>query len=146
MASEFKQRRIVEFSDTDAAGIMHFANFFRYMEQAEHAFLRSLGLSVHTPTPQGTIGFPRVSTHCDYVHPLRFEDEIEVHLRVREVTDKTITYDFSFRNLAKPYPPDAANGSLKVICVLIGDGDESMRVVSIPDQVASKIEPAPPAR
>jgi acyl-CoA thioesterase FadM len=103
---------------------------------------------VHTPTPEGTIGFPRVRTHCEYHEPLRFEDEIEVCLRVRAMTDKTITYDFLFRNLAKQPPADAASGSLKVVCVLIGDshGDEPMRVVSIPDQVASKIEPAPPAR
>ncbi len=146
MASEFKQRRIVEFSDTDTAGIVHFSNFFCYMEQAEHAFLRSLGLSVHTRTLEGTIGFPRVSTHCDYVQPLHFEDEIEVCLRVREVTDKSITYDFLFRNLAHQPPVDAASGFIKVVCVLIGDGAEPMRAVSIPDQVTSKIEPVPPAR
>ena len=49
VAYEFKIVREVEFSDTDMAGIMHFSNFFRFMEAAEHAFFRSLGLSIHTP-------------------------------------------------------------------------------------------------
>ena len=40
MADPFRTTRLVEFGDTDMAGIVHFANFFRYMESAEHAFLR----------------------------------------------------------------------------------------------------------
>ena len=40
MACEHRLQRRVEFSETDAAGIVHFSNFFRYMEGAEHAFLR----------------------------------------------------------------------------------------------------------
>ena len=51
MPYEFRCRQRVEFADTDMAGIVHFSNFFRYMERAEHEFLRSLGLSVHDVTP-----------------------------------------------------------------------------------------------
>src|SRR5213078_989612 len=46
MPAVFRTTRRVEFADTDMAGIVHFANFFRYMESAEHEFLRSHGLSV----------------------------------------------------------------------------------------------------
>ena len=46
MAYEFKAIRRVEFAETDMAGIVHYSNFFRYMETAEHGFFRSLGLSV----------------------------------------------------------------------------------------------------
>ena len=60
MPYEFKTTQQVEFSDTDMAGIMHFANFFRFMEVTEHAFLRSLGLSVHMEEDGRTIGWPRV--------------------------------------------------------------------------------------
>ena len=34
MIDEFRTTRMVEFSETDMAGIVHFANFFRYMEAA----------------------------------------------------------------------------------------------------------------
>ena len=44
--SSFSATRRVEFRDTDAAGIMHFASFFPLMESVEHEFLRHLGLSV----------------------------------------------------------------------------------------------------
>lgn len=42
----FHWRRRVEFAETDMAGIAHFSSFVIYMEQAEHALLRSLGTSV----------------------------------------------------------------------------------------------------
>ena len=40
MPTEFTIKRRVQFSETDMAGIMHFANYFRLMEEVEHAFLR----------------------------------------------------------------------------------------------------------
>jgi hypothetical protein len=43
MNAAFITTRRVEFSDTDAAGIAHFVAFFRWMEQAEHDLLRSVG-------------------------------------------------------------------------------------------------------
>ena len=46
MPCEFKVVRRVEFSETDMAGIVHYSNFFRYMETAEHGFFRRLGYSV----------------------------------------------------------------------------------------------------
>ena len=60
MPYEFKAVRRVEFSETDMAGIVHFSNFFRYMETAEHAFYRSLGFSVTLNDFDPPLGFPRV--------------------------------------------------------------------------------------
>ena len=68
----------VEFSDTDAAGIVHFANFFRYMERVEHSFWRSLGLSVQSRVGDHDVGFPRVKVECEFAAPARFEDELDV--------------------------------------------------------------------
>jgi acyl-CoA thioester hydrolase len=48
MPEPYRTTRLVEFHDTDMAGIMHFASFFVYMESAEHELLRSMGLSVHS--------------------------------------------------------------------------------------------------
>jgi len=64
MSYEHKIVRDVEFSDTDMAGIMHFANFFKFMEAAEHAFFRSLGLSIHTDDPN-EVSWPRVHAGMD---------------------------------------------------------------------------------
>ena len=48
---KFTTTRRVEFCDTDMAGIVHFSTFYKWMEQAEHDYFRSLGLSIVTHTP-----------------------------------------------------------------------------------------------
>src|ERR1700742_3993554 len=104
MAHEFKVIRRVEFSETDMAGIVHYANFFRYMETAEHGFVRSLGHSVVMNDFDPPLGWPRVRAECEYRIPLRFEDEIEIHLLVTLKKNKSLTYTFIIRKLNGPQP------------------------------------------
>ena len=89
MPYEFQLTRRVEFSDTDMAGIMHFSNFFRFMEVTETAFMRSLGLSVMLSNYGMDVCLPRVHAECDYQFPLRFEDEVLVHLLVEKKGTRT---------------------------------------------------------
>src|SRR5438552_19155244 len=84
MAYEFRLMRSVEFFETDMVGIVHYSNFFRNMEAAEHAFFRSLGISVVTRQVDPPVGWPRVHAECDYRQPLHFEDEVEIQLLVSE--------------------------------------------------------------
>jgi acyl-CoA thioester hydrolase len=142
MAFEFKAIRRVEFSETDMAGIVHYSNFFRYMETAEHGFFRSLGHSVvmdHSETP---MGWPRVHAECDYRHPLRFEDEVEIHLLVKKKKSKAVSYLFKFTKINGPKPVEVARGSLVVVCV-VKKKDGSLAAAKIPKAVASKIQVAP---
>ena len=88
--SEYRLRRRVQFYETDAAGIVHFSWFFRYMEEAEHALWRAAGLSIAPPGSE--VAFPRVSAAFDFHRPLRFEEEFDVHIRVAAITEKTIRY------------------------------------------------------
>ena len=60
----FATTRRVEFADTDMAGIVHFSNYLRYMEMAEHDFLRSIGFSVNGTIEGRHVGWPRV--HADW--------------------------------------------------------------------------------
>jgi YbgC/YbaW family acyl-CoA thioester hydrolase len=140
VAFEYTITRQVEFSETDTAGMVHFSNFFRYMEAAEHAFFRSLGFSIHG----GECGFPRVHADCDYRVPLRFEDTFEVRLLVRERREKSLSYCFVFRKLNGGPPVEVARGSLTVVCVRVDPASRKLSSVPIPDSIASRIEPAPP--
>ena len=99
MPFQFRHRRRVHFSETDLAGIVHFANFFRFMEEAEHAFYRSLGFSVHNMVAQegdSPVGWPRVHASADFRKPLKFEDEFDIEVLVAAVGSKTIDYQFRF--------------------------------------------------
>jgi acyl-CoA thioester hydrolase len=142
VAYEFSIVRQVEFSDTDMAGIMHFSNYFRFMEAAEHGFFRSLGLSIHTRSPE-PLGWPRVHADCDFQYPLRFEDTVEVRLLVREKRAKSIVYSFVFRKLNADPPREVARGTLAVVCVRYDDATGKLTGVPIPEAIAGKIDVAP---
>jgi acyl-CoA thioester hydrolase len=86
--SEHRLTRRVQFHETDAAGLVHFSCFFRYMEEAEHALWRAAGLSIHPPDTE--VGWPRRSTGFEYYRALRFEDEFEVTIRVVALGPSTI--------------------------------------------------------
>lgn len=94
--STFRTQRRIEFGDTDMAGIVHFANFFRFMEAAETAFLRACGLSVSWKEDGLRVGFPRVSATCDYMKPARFEDVLDIEVTLENLGTKSATYRFDF--------------------------------------------------
>ncbi|MBI3875791.1 MAG: acyl-CoA thioesterase [Verrucomicrobia bacterium] len=142
MPYEFKAVRRVEFSETDMAGIVHYSNFFKYMETAEHAFFRSLGFSIVTRDANTPVGWPRVHASCDFRHPLRFEDEVEIHMLVVEKKAKALTYEFRFRKLNTSPQIEVARGRLTAVCVT-RDKHGKMTATQIPEAIATQIEVAP---
>jgi YbgC/YbaW family acyl-CoA thioester hydrolase len=131
--SEFKMTRRIEFAETDLAGIVHFANYFRMMENAEHAFFRSLGFSIHMEFDGQTIGWPRVSAACDFSGPLRFEEEVEIHLIVAEVRTRSIRYQFVFRRL--PDGAEVARGAVATVCASVNRATGKLEAIPIPASI-----------
>ena len=146
MPSEFTITRTVEFSETDMAGIMHFANFFYWMESCEAAFYRSLALPLISFVPGNVVGWPRVAVSCEYKSPLRFNDVVQVRLLVKEVRTKAVIFVFQFRKLSdgKPLPEIMAQGEVAAVCVTAG-ADGVMVGQPIPPEVRAKLAVAPPA-
>lgn len=140
MVYEFRHRLRVEFSDTDMARIVHFTRFFHYMEVTEHAFLRSLDIPIHDQLNDRTISWPRGRVECNYKAPLRFGDQFDVQLLVREIRRCSLTYAFRFLKLDGEL---VAEGSATVICVEMDPESEKMSAVPIPETFLRCIEPAP---
>src|SRR5256885_11684889 len=96
MPTAFTYPRTVQFAETDLAGIAHFANFFRWMEEAEHAYFRSVGLSVRTEYQEMEMGGPRVSTWCDFFVPAGFEDQLQIRVGIVKMGEKSISWEIPF--------------------------------------------------
>jgi acyl-CoA thioester hydrolase len=96
MPDGFRCTRLVEFNDTDMAGIAHFTAFFRWMEEAETAYLRSLGMNVLGEWHGKKMSLPRVAASCDYFKPVRFGDEVIVQVTVEKLGRTSLTYSFDF--------------------------------------------------
>lgn len=133
---EFVYRRRVQFPETDAAGIVHFSNFFKYVEEAEHSMWRAAGLSIATERDRG-LGWPRIAASFAFRRPLRFEDEFDVHLRVAEKTPKTLRYSAVLRKDGELI----AEGSMTIICVRRRAG-EPVKAIDIPPDIAGRFEVA----
>jgi len=134
MADPFKMKRTVQFAETDLAGVLHFANYYRFMEEAEHAMWRSLGESVIFRDSDQEISWPRVSTACEYFAPAHFEDELVLMISVVSVGDRSVTYEIEF------YKDDTrlALGKTTAVCCSMRDG--VFKTISIPARLRAMLE------
>ena len=105
------------------------------MESTEHEFLRSLGTSVATEWEGNKIGWPRLAASCEYLKPVKFEDELEIHLTVARKGTKSLTYQFVFMK----GDVEVAHGQLTSACCICNPG-EKLRAIPIPDFIADQIE------
>ncbi|MDX1576866.1 MAG: thioesterase family protein [Gemmatimonadota bacterium] len=142
-ATEFLYHRRVEFADTDTANVIHFSAFFRYMEEAEHAFYRSLGGLAFEWREDGVVGMPRVAASCDFLAPVRYGDELMVRLIVREVRNKAIRYAVEFERAGPEEDRVVARGTMTVVYAERAHGERDWRGAPLPDDLRAKLAPAP---
>ena len=154
---QYLTRRRVEFADTDMEGIIHFSRFFIYMETAEHQFLNALGTSVAGRHDGMRLGWPRMAVACEFLRPVRFEDEIEIRLFVLRKGARAITYGCEFRLVSggvdttpsTRHDVGAADGASQVELVARGQStsvccsmeeEGRLRSIEIPRSLAERIE------
>ena len=133
MPARFSYARRVQFHETDLAGLVHFSWYLRYMEEAEHALWRSVGMSIAAKDSE--VGFPRVSVACDYKAPLHFEDEFEVEIRVEAIGRRSINYLCTILRDGQV----VAVGSMTSACV-IRDATGVVRSTDIPGRIITRLE------
>jgi YbgC/YbaW family acyl-CoA thioester hydrolase len=135
VVSEYRLRRRVQFYETDAAGIVHFSWFFRYMEEAEHALWREAGVSIAPIAAE--VGWPRVAASFDFHRALRFEDEFDVLIRVIAIGEKTMRYVC----LITQGETKIASGTMTIACV--STHHTPLRSISIPPEIAARFGAVP---
>lgn len=123
----------VQFSETDMAGVVHFSNFFKWMEEVEHDFFRSRGLSVQLDHPLGDIGWPRVNVSCDFAAPARFEDQVTLRFTLTRLGEKSLSYEVEFLLDDKRLALAKATS----VCCLVSDG--GLKAIPIPPDVRDRL-------
>lgn len=84
------EERTVAFSDTDAAGVVHFSALLRYAEDAEHRFLARHGLVVFRREGGKVTGWPRVDVRFRFLIPVRFGDELTLAVELTQVGQSSL--------------------------------------------------------
>jgi acyl-CoA thioester hydrolase len=128
MSSEysFSTRTRVGFSDTDAQGVVYYGRYNPYFDLARVEYLRSLAL-LHREE-EGELVMR--ANDVEYFAPARFDDELEIHVRVGRVGRTSITYEFAAFNVPEGTLLVTAHQTLVYI-------DRGRRPIPIPDEYRS---------
>lgn len=135
-------RKVVEFAETDAAGMLHFSNYLRYVEIAERALFAQWEVPLFSDQPARMDGYPRVRVQCDYSAPLRFGDEVEVTLRLVAWSPRSLTYRFRFERIAPGPRERVAKGQLSTVRASYDRASGRLESTSLPPELLAQLPPA----
>ena len=112
---EFRWPVRVYYEDTDAQGIVYYANYLRFMERARTEWLRSLGVDQPSLRRDNRI-FVVTRSETDYLLPARFDDELIVTVAV--LTQRRASFELAQRVVgAGPAAPLHCRGVVTVACL-----------------------------
>ncbi|MEW6025379.1 MAG: tol-pal system-associated acyl-CoA thioesterase [Pseudomonadota bacterium] len=134
MPSVFTWPVRVYYEDTDAGGIVFYANYLKFFERARTEWLRAAGIGQQDLIASDNAGFVVKSATIDYHAPARLDDEITLTLAIEKLGRASVQF------AQKAYKGDQllVEASVKVGCVDLA----SVRPRSLPDHVADKMRAA----
>ena len=91
----YAYRTRVGFDETDAQGIVYYGRYMPYFDRARVEYLRDLGVLVREPADPE---FVMRAQHVEYHAPARFDDELEVFVRVRRIGTTSVLWEFEAYN------------------------------------------------
>jgi acyl-CoA thioester hydrolase len=105
----FSYRTRVGFDETDAQGIVYYGRYMPYFDRARVEYLRHLGVLVREPADPE---FVMRAQHVEYLAPARFDDELDVFVRVRRIGTSSIVWEFEAHDVSTGDRLVAANQTL----------------------------------
>ena len=123
----------VYYEDTDAGGVVFFANYFKFMERARTEWLRSLGIEQDILIERDKVLFAVTQVRLNFRRPARFNEALRVTVEIVERRKASLTFQQEVRRLE----PDEilCSGEVKVACL---DAD-SFRPRPLPADLMSEI-------
>jgi 1,4-dihydroxy-2-naphthoyl-CoA hydrolase len=128
----FEYRHTVKLHETDAAGVLFFANQFRIAHDAYEAFLDHIGLPIASFFRDRGYYLPIVHTEADYAAPLFVGTKVIIRVVVKEIGNSSFTMQFDFQT-EKGKPA----GSVQTVHVSI---DATSKVkIALPDDLRTAL-------
>ena len=92
MPSVFTWTVRVYYEDTDAGGIVYYANYLKFFERARTEWLRSLGIHQQTLLDEESAAFVVRSAAVEYLSSARLDDEVTLHLTVEKLGRASVQF------------------------------------------------------
>lgn len=120
----------VYYEDTDAAGIVYYANYLKFAERARTEMLRAHGVEQRQLMRESGVGFAVRRCEVEYFAPAFLDDRLEVHTRLTAVRGASVEAEQTVRRLAERL----AELRVRVACV-----DRDGRPARLPSAVAEAL-------
>jgi len=125
----------VYYEDTDAGGVVYYANYLKFMERARTEWLRRLGFDQEGLMRESGIVFAVRRVDIDYLLPARLDDTLTVEAAIDAVSKASLT----FRQRILRAPDDVLSAAtVKVVCLY----KDSFRPTAIPALIREKLHDA----
>jgi acyl-CoA thioester hydrolase len=128
----FRAQMRIYWEDTDAAGIVFYANYLKFFERARTEWLRSLGFEQEALRRDG-IAFVVSESALRYRRPARLDDMIEVSVAVLHLGQASLQIEQEARRAEDLL----AEGTIRIGCVELG----TFRPCRIPNDIRLSIHP-----
>jgi acyl-CoA thioester hydrolase len=135
MSTPFNWQIRVYYEDTDAGGIVFYANYLKFFERARTEWLRAAGISQQALSASHACMFVVKSTAVDYHAPAKLDDELKLSVFVEKLGRASVQFSQSAWRMAGDREELLTTGNIKVACV----DTKTLRPVAIPAEVMAKI-------
>ncbi len=125
----------VYYEDTDAGGVVYYANYLKFMERARSEWLRAIGFEQNELSRNEGVLFAVRAAHVEYLRPARFNDQLEVTVFLEKRGAASLT----FRQEVRRADSVLCTGEIRVACLAAGD----FTPCAIPAPVVARIERKP---
>jgi acyl-CoA thioester hydrolase len=128
----FSIRVRVYYEDTDAGGVVYYANYLKFFERCRTEWMRFAGHDQSALAAEAGIGFVARKASCEYLKPARLDDELIVGLEVEKLTRVRVI----FRQHVRRGDDELVTGTVEIACVNMA----TMTPSAIPEFLHSKLE------
>ena len=120
----------VAFSDTDAQGVVYYGRYMPYFDLARTEFHRHLGRVV-----LHNIDFAMRAVSVDYVAGARFDDLLEIFVRIERIGTTSITYDHAAYRIDDDGDTLMATAKATLVCIAL----DERKAVPVPDEFRERV-------
>ena len=86
----------IKYYECDRMGVTHHSNYIRFMEEARIDWMDQLGYGFERMEAEGVVS-PVVALSCNYKHPTTFKDLLEIEVKVGEMSELKISFNYTMR-------------------------------------------------
>tara|TARA_A100000164_G_C21867891_1_gene753513 strand:+ start:714 stop:1112 length:399 start_codon:yes stop_codon:yes gene_type:complete len=128
---EFKYKVKVFYEDTDAGGVVYYANYLKFFERARTEVITEIGLSNKKLLDKFGVLIIVKSCNIDYKKPAKLEDQLEIKSIISSISNT------SFKMTQKAFKDDELMTSSEIHLVVV---DKNGKPTRIPDELRQKIK------